>query len=595
MGLARYTSFMASGLISAAVAMPSSTAAASGSDWAQTAQRMATVLPGLQRVNGTFPAYNYAKASGELPYGESMVGYGLLDAGIAASNGTEIHAGLRALAFASGALLRRGSRSVFENLALAAAYNRARLAIPDDPVFKSIRPGLELALRAIKPVWSGSGRRYFNKYLVEAVAWLELIRSGLHSSVRGSVLSNPAHARAVVARLINHQIGSSALGFKYSGRGSMRALILSDPPDNPAAYQGLSLGMMARAMTLLGPAASPHAWRVLRAVATASWELSGPDGDLAYFGRSQEEAWALGLTAYGAEVATERAADSERGRDRALAATAMKRLYEQYPVGRRGLWITPAVAQNLNAAKRGLDRYADSVAYTGLALVAANWAASVENTVAAGAMAGDTVSSYVIGQDTSRIAVVRTRYLWFAVKQARSHQIDLRYDFGLVAMKAQQGTGSWANVIPSLPEVRRTPDSTGPVLRTNHGQAYPTGRRIAVAPDGSVTVTGSSVTASGHRLRSRVFRFQPAGSCVTFSFALRRGEHVADSAFVRRVDRVSTAGVSGPGERVSVAPAAASVTVDRSRYSSGSDASLRRVRFSFQTTGEIRITTCADR
>jgi hypothetical protein len=111
----------------------------------------------------------------------------------------------------------------------------------------------------------------------------------------------------------------------------------------------------------------------------------------------------------------------------------------------------------------------------------------VENTVAAGSMAGDKVSSYVNGQDASRIAVVRT-----------------------------------------------------------------------------------------------------------FSFVLRPGERVVDSAFVRRAEQASNAGVSGPGERVSVAPAAASVSVDHTAYSSGSDASLRRVRFTFHSAGEIRITTCAE-
>ena len=79
MGLSRYYKFIAAGLVSAAVVIPSSTSTvAASSDWSQAAQNMAVVLPSLQRANGTFPAYNYAKASGELPYGEAMVGYGLV-------------------------------------------------------------------------------------------------------------------------------------------------------------------------------------------------------------------------------------------------------------------------------------------------------------------------------------------------------------------------------------------------------------------------------------------------------------------------------------------------------------------------------------
>src|SRR3954454_14723433 len=511
MGLSRFYKFMAAGLVSAAVVVPTSDApVAAPSEWSQAAQRMAVVLPGLQRHNGTFPAYNYAGASGELPYGEAMTGYGLVDAGIAAGDVRELHAGLRSIGFAAGALLRRGSPSVFENLALAAAYNRARAAVPDDRVFKSLRPKLERALRAIRPVWNGTNRRYFNKYLVEAVAWLELERTHLHSSTPGTVLARPGRARDVAADLVNRLIGSPALGFKYTGGGERRALILSDLPFNPAAYQGLSLGMLARAIKLLGHDASPHAWRVLRAVANASWELAGPDGDLAYYGRSQEEAWVLGLTAYGAEVAADRATAGQASRYRAVAAAAMKRLDDVYPVGAHGLWITPATAQDLAAAKHGLDRYADSVAYTGLGLVATNWAASVENVRAAGAVAADSPSAYVVGQDASRIALVRTPKLWFAVKQARSDKIDLRYDFGLVAMKVLGDDRRWSNVIPSLPKVQGEPDSAGPVLQLPHGQAYPTGRHIAVTSDGSVRVSGSFANAYGRPLRSRTFRFEPA-------------------------------------------------------------------------------------
>src|SRR3954469_3849702 len=132
MGLSRYN-LIAAALISVSVVVPISPApGASTGGWQSAAQRQATVLARVQAANGTFPAYNFARASGVLPYGESMAGYGLVDAGLANDDAHELHAGIRAIAFASRQLLRRGSPSVFENLALAAAYNRVRLAAPDD-------------------------------------------------------------------------------------------------------------------------------------------------------------------------------------------------------------------------------------------------------------------------------------------------------------------------------------------------------------------------------------------------------------------------------------------------------------------------------
>jgi hypothetical protein len=593
MGPSRSFNLVVAGLVSALALVPAT--AATSADWQSAAQRQAHVLADVQNPNGTFPPYNFAHASGVEPYGESMVGYGLIEAGLADGNVHELHAGLRAVDFAAAQLLRRGSPSVFENLALAASYSRVRSAAPGDPEFAAIRPRLERALRAIRPVWSGSGRRYFNKYLVEAVAWLELEHSGLRSTTPGTVLAAPGRARKAVALLVNRRIGSRRLGFEYTGTGERRALILSDLPWNPAAYQGLSLGMYARAIKLLGSDASPRAWQVLRTVANASWELTGPDGDLAYYGRSQEEAWALGLTAYGAEVATQGASADQTSRFRALAARALQRLEAAHPVGPKGLWITPATAQDLGAAKQGLDRYADSVAFSGLALVATNWAASVENSSGAGLLAADRESSYIVGQDRSRIALVRTPSLWFAVKQARSDKIDLRYDFGLVSMKSRDAAGAWHDVIPAPAKVQGRPDSAGPALRTPYGPAYAMGTSMRVARGGVVKIRGWFATAAGKHIRRAWFRFAPAGACVTLSFALRRGERAGYSAFVRRVARRSRAGVVGGGERVTLAPAAQAMHLDRHGYSSGSDARLRRVRFALAGAGVKRVTTCSGR
>jgi hypothetical protein len=132
-------------------------------------------------------------------------------------------------------------------------------------------------------------------------------------------------------------------------------------------------------------------------------------------------------------------------------------------------------------------------------------------------------------------------------------------------------------------------------LATKHGPAYATGTRISTSRNGVVTVHGWFATATGHRIRRASFRFVPAGDCVTLSFALNRGERVGYSAFVRRIGTKSRTGVAGGGERVNIAPAAHAVHVDGSPYSSGSDATLERVRFALSAPGRTRITTCSDR
>src|SRR5437588_12309254 len=123
MGLSRWNKAMATvvGIAAMSAGLGASQADAVVS-WHQTAQRVAAPWPAIQTAKGTFPAYNYAKASGFLPYGESMLGYGLLQSGLAGGDRRQIGSGLRAIGYASRALLRRGSPSVFENLALAASY-----------------------------------------------------------------------------------------------------------------------------------------------------------------------------------------------------------------------------------------------------------------------------------------------------------------------------------------------------------------------------------------------------------------------------------------------------------------------------------------
>src|SRR5260370_9673507 len=81
-----------------------------------------------------------------------------------------------------------------------------------------------------------------------------------------------------------------------------RVFVLSDPPDDPPSYQGLSLGMYARAIRLLGDRASGAARRTLIQAGNASLWMTAPDGDVGWAGRTQEEAWALGATAYRAPL-----------------------------------------------------------------------------------------------------------------------------------------------------------------------------------------------------------------------------------------------------------------------------------------------------
>ena len=59
--------------------------------------------------------------------------------------------------------------------------------------------------------------------------------------------------------------------------------------------------------------------------------------------------------------------------------------------------------------------------------------------------------------------MVRRGDLWFAVRAAaKTAADDLRYDFGLVALKTSSGAGGWVDVVRPRPHTRTGPDSAGP-------------------------------------------------------------------------------------------------------------------------------------
>ncbi|MEA2480104.1 MAG: hypothetical protein QOJ07_2026, partial [Thermoleophilaceae bacterium] len=338
--------------------------------------------------------------------------------------------------------------------------------------------------------------------------------------------------------------------------------VLSDPPDNPLAYQALSLGLYARAVELLGDGAGPAARQTLRRVVRASLLAAAPDGDLAYFGRSQGEIWALPATAYGAEVAAAEPGSSaaDDAADHALAARAIDRLGTAYPVGDRGPWITPALAVDLDAGARGLDGYAGAPSMAGLALVSLNWAIDTAPADAtAGALPADHLLAAHVSQGRGQFAVVRRGETWYAVKMTGTtdvhHRGDLRYDFGLVAAKRLVGA-RWVDLVPERPRTAAPGvDTTGPVLLTG-GPAYPFGSRIRVDSQGTVRVTGGFRTAAGRVVRRSTFVFRPLPCGIESVFRARAGDvYSLSPVFTGRTGpAVAGASAAGGGQDVSFSP-----------------------------------------
>jgi hypothetical protein len=507
-----------------AAAVPAAPARAdSDFEWDAISTRIAASMESLQAPDGTLSDYLSPTAQ---PYAESMVGYGLLLHGLRRGDRTAIDAGLRALGQTVLPDVRGGPRldSVFKQLAVAAGYRLGATRLQGDAAFEAQRPALEAWLRQVRPVHltsmlSGSS----NKHLVEAVADLELLRTGIAPTEPGTVLADPAGTLARAASLV--ALRWPAIVAAQARPGPLGPMaVASDGPSHPLAYHALSLAMLDRAAALLG---DRDARTAVARMARASAVLAAPDSDLAYWGRSQEQSWALAFTASAAHALPAPQAES-------LRARTAQRVTTVHGFGPYGVWIVPALRDDAAAGRAAMDDYAANGVYNGLTLVAAEWSLQRPATAAPGPLPADRDGAWRIGRGSAEFAVSRHGASWFAVRMRRAggdHAGDPRYAFGLMSAKRRTATG-WRDVVPAPPRALGSTDAPGPWLLLRGGRlAEPYGTRITLGRRGAVLVHGGFRLPHGRVVRRRV----------TFTFAPTPGGHVRVSFPVRRRDRIELA------------------------------------------------------
>ncbi len=541
---------------------PAPTAAATGPEL-ELARRLASPWPALQRPNGRFVD---ALQPGGRPrrHACAVLGYGLLLTGANHHDRRLIRSAVRAISAATRSFDPWYATRGFKVWAVAAAYNVARERLRHRRAVRAAMPRWARWLRHQRTTHLHWSDRYENKFLVDALAVLELQRTGLVSLDPGAVLGGArGRARALALRLINRGIPAKRLP------------VLSDAPGFPLAYHALSYAMYARAVRLLGPAASRRARAQLPRLGRASWLMAAPDGDVAYWGRSLGSSWTLAATAYGLDATSaERRRSVWPARAAALGARLLARL-RSYGVGPRGEWITPGVRQDAAGGSRGIDGYSNAVAATGLTLVFLNWAAQIAPGEARSALiAADRPLRALVGRGHGRFAVVREGNLWFAVKQFGSN--NLRYDFGPVAIKRFEN-GTWRDLIPLRPVGY---GSAGPNLVAGGRSWIPSGTRTRLLPGGVVEIEGG-FRHGGRWIRRGVrFRVAPVSCGVELSVAAQPGDKFQFSAFLRgeALHEPETGGFVSATQAFTPTLAPVTTWIDRHRYASASDSSLTRVR-----------------
>ena len=492
--------------------------------------------PAMQDGEGSFYDNVTGKRGRAGGYAEAMMGYAFLQRGLASGNQEQISAGLRAIAFVAGhpEFLLNGNQGVFENMAMASAYNLANTYLQGDARMERIRPGWEAWLRGITPVYLNGSERFANKYVVEAIAWLELQRSGLSSGVENAVLARPEIIQPYIAGMMRGLSKVSSGNSFYDGSGHAYSMF-SDPPKHHLVYHALTAGMLSRLISLQGGALAPRASKeALSRMVKASTLLVSPDGSVGYHGRSQEEGWGLSSTAYAAEAAISLhpSRPDLTGPERALSELVLTRLQNNYIGGPDGLYLIPAMRTDYQDGKQGLDGYASAGGYVSLALVHLHWALDQyqqNGEIAPTKLGFQHSRGWKFSSGSSQFATLRKGNVWIAVKRAFSGDEkeagDLRYDFGLMAFKLRK-QGEWANAIPIRPFGQRYSrrDSLGPLLVVGKRLAYPRGTTLTIRGK-SIIIGGVYETAGGKVIRSRVsWSYTIAGEQVRLRINTRPGD-----------------------------------------------------------------------
>jgi hypothetical protein len=483
------------------------------------------------------PTYGYATL---------MIGYSLVRAGVRRHDPEIVRSGFRAI----DAALRRNNphRGVFDELVNATAYTWVRRHLGNDPSFRALRARWERYLVTIaQPFIGSSGLKkctanphcFHNHEAVGAYGDLQLLRTGLRSHVRGAKLSDIRALRASVLRRVGSEIPPSAdtdASFTFGGQRRTGLGLLSDNGTWPLAYHAFSTAMLAGAAADLGPRSTPHATRMaLQRTTGALAGLMAPDGDVAYLGRRQEQAWALSSAIYAAVVGQQMRGTSARdaGGLRTVADRAFARLLTVNGNGPGGIGAVPRKMLP-GMSFHGLD--ANAVTPVALTIFMLNLAS---DQAAAGGLAtprplpADSDGAF-LERTHMAFAAVRHGDLWYVVHRNRI-TYDRRYDFGLVALKQRDANGRWHDVMRPRPNTRgHTQDSAGPVIeRGTKVRFLPHGTSIEVRAGGVVLVHGGFQTQERQWLRRGVtFRFAPVQEGVRMTFPLRAGDNARVTDFV---------------------------------------------------------------
>ena len=309
---------------------------------------------------------------------------------------------------------------------------------------------------------------YNNWHLMQGLSLADVLSSGL-TGAQDSYLSDPSSSREWITKMTGERLMASA-GPEADG-WSKKACFLSDPPNNPMAYQVFSTWLLGQLAEQHPDLLTTPLKMILDCNRNMLLALTAPDGDVAVAGRSQLQSWTL---AAGILAAAQAYADDWDPVWSALADRFWSRLNGPLYRDPGGFFaITPSARSHMKA---GLDFYADPAEYNGLTLMFLNMAADRWAKLAPAS--ADQIPADLDGGLTdltgARVVIRRSGPVWWSWRSSRCSQLptaDLRCDSGLLQTKVLGPLG-WTDLL--MPRsIGMVSSCAGPCLKKGSGyQAF---------------------------------------------------------------------------------------------------------------------------
>ncbi|MFT4049061.1 MAG: hypothetical protein QM648_04395 [Solirubrobacterales bacterium] len=546
---------------------------------------------------------NFKRPSGSLMidgYANAGIAYAMLQEAARTGNEKYFKSAMKAFSWISRT--RYPMNGVFYQMFSASAYNLARTKFASRSAFRKIRPAWANKLRRF-PYQKGTlGSRYhYNKNLVEALEVVELYDTRLRGNASSAILKNRSlalkRALRVLGVLVPRRVDDYAVAVAGAQGWQFPTTIaeMSDPPDNPPAYNALVAGFYARAYSRL-----PAAKRTARMRQTAERMINGvvarvaPDGDIAFDGRSQEQAWSLSSAAYAAWNASQFETGAQRQTYLAFSRRVVSRLETVHVTSKSsfGFVLTPAAGCcDRQDMPPGQDHYYDVGKYSGLTALTMGWALTdrpADWAAGDSTLPTDSPSNLVYGLGRGRFYQHRGENIYWFLRM-QSDYYDARSDMGVAVMKIRAADGTWIDAIPPRPYTGghfKPADPASPCLVYLKGCAYLELHDGVPAAGGGYSFNAIWRTARGTRVRAGTAAATPTENGLVLTWASQPGDTYKLDTFIAGGRCRSGGGATAANVTVKITGESA-CALAKGYFAGGSLTTMRKVTLTATATGSV--------